>query len=61
MKIGDKVQGYTYDTDCNEILVIGTYEFITDDPEDFEQAIGIRTEDGRLFYCDEGLVRPLKA
>ena len=46
MKIGDMVQGYTYDTDCNEILVMGTYEFITDDPEDFEQAIGVRTAEG---------------
>jgi len=61
MKIGDKVKGYTYDIDENEILVTGTYEFITNDPEDYVQAIGIRTIEGQLYYCDETLVRPLKA
>jgi hypothetical protein len=61
MKIGDKVKGYTYDIDENEILVSGTYEFITNDPEDYVQAIGIRTIEGQLYYCDEALVQPLKA
>ena len=61
MQIGDKVKGYAYDNDENEILVVGIYEFITNDPDDYYQAIGIRTADGQLYYCDETLVQALEA
>ena len=61
MKIGDKVQGVTFDANFDKITVVGTYEFITNDPEDYSHEIGIRTSDGRLVYCEEGDVWPLKA
>ena len=61
MKIGDKAQGITYDVNFDKITVVGTYEFITDDPEDYSHDIGIRTSDGRLVYCEEGDVWPVKA
>jgi hypothetical protein len=61
MKIGSKVKGISYDNDCNEVEVVGIYEFRTNDPEEYQQAIGIRTGSGQLFYCDEGTVRPVKS
>jgi hypothetical protein len=61
MKIGDKVKGVSYDANFDEIMVEGIYEFITDDPEDYSHDIGIRTSDGRLVYCEEGDVWPVKA
>jgi hypothetical protein len=52
-QVGDMVQGYNYDNEGNEVLVVGAFQFRTDDPEEYIQDIVIRTADGKTVYIDE--------
>lgn len=56
-QVGEMVQGYSYDAQGNEVLVIGAFMFRTDDPEEYIQDIVVRTHDGRTVYLDEQGVR----
>ena len=56
-QVGEMVQGYSYDAQGNEGLVIGAFMFRTDDPEEYIQDIVVRTHDGRTVYLDEQGVR----
>ena len=56
-QVGEMVQGYSYDAQGNEVLVIGAFMFRTDDPEEYVQDIVVRTHDGRTVYLDEQGVR----
>jgi hypothetical protein len=56
-QVGEMVQGYSYDAQGNEILVVGAFMFRTDDPEEYIQDIVVRTHDGRTVYLDEQGVR----
>lgn len=57
--VGQLLQGETYAEDGEEVIVIGKYEFTTDDPEEYIQDIGLRLADGRLVYCSEQCVCPV--
>ena len=59
-QVGDMVQGYSYDAQGNEVLVVGAFMFRTDDPEEYIQDIVIRTADGRTVYLDEQGARPYR-
>lgn len=52
-QVGDMVQGYSYDTQGNEVLIVGAYMDTTSDPEEMIQDIIVRTADGRTVYLDE--------
>ena len=56
-QVGEMVQGYSYDAQGNEVLVVGAFMFRTDDPEEYIQDIVVRTHDGRTVYLDEQGVR----
>lgn len=56
-QVGEMVQGYSYDAQGNEVLVIGAFMFRTDDPEEYIQDIVVRTHDGCTVYLDEQGVR----
>ncbi len=56
-QVGEMVQGYSYDAQGNEVLVVGVFMFRTDDPEEHIQDIVVRTHDGRTVYLDEQGVR----
>ena len=56
-QVGEMVQGYSYDAQGNEVLVIGAFMVRTDDPEEYIQDIVVRTHDGRTVYLDEQGVR----
>lgn len=54
---GQTLKGWIYDEAGNEVEVQGTFEFRTDDPEEYIQDIVLRMPDGRLQYVDEQVVR----
>jgi hypothetical protein len=56
-KVGEMVQGYTYNQKGEEVLVVGAYQCTTDDPEEYIQDVIVRTHDGRTVYLDEQGVR----
>ena len=56
-QVGEMVQGYSYDAQGNEVLIIGAYMDTTNDPEEMIQDIILRTHDGRTVYLDEQGVR----
>ena len=47
------VKGYVYDDAGNEVLVEGEFVCRTDDPEEYNQDVVIRTSEGRFVYIDE--------
>jgi membrane protease subunit (stomatin/prohibitin family) len=57
MKIGERVYGYIINDAGEDVRVEGTYEFRTDDPEEYIQDIGVRLDNGELQYVDEQEVR----
>jgi hypothetical protein len=59
-KVGDMVQGYSYDAQGNEVLIVGAYMDTTNDPEEMIQDIIVRTADGRTVYLDEQGARPYR-
>jgi hypothetical protein len=59
-EVGDMVQGYDYDNEGNEVLVVGAFMFRTDDPEEYIQDIVIRTADGKTVYINEQEARPYR-
>ena len=59
-QVGDMVQGYSYDAQGEEVLVVGAYMTTTDDPEEYIQDVIVRTADGRTVYLDEQGVRPYR-
>lgn len=59
-QVGDMVQGYSYDEQGSEVLVVGAFMFRTDDPEEYIQDIVVRTSDGRTVYLDEQGARPYR-
>jgi hypothetical protein len=59
-QVGDMVQGYSYDAQGNEVLIVGAYMATTDDPEEMIQDIIVRTADGRTVYLDEQGARPYR-
>ena len=59
-EVGDMVQGYNYDNEGNEVLVVGAFMFRTDDPEEYIQDIVVRTAEGRTVYIDEQVARPYR-
>lgn len=59
-QVGDIVQGYSYDDRGEEVLVIGAFQFRTDDPEEYIQDIVVRTADGKTVYINEQEARPYR-
>jgi hypothetical protein len=59
-EVGDMVQGYDYDNEGNEVLVVGAFMFRTDDPEEYIQDIVVRTAEGKTVYIDEQVARPYR-
>jgi len=59
-QVGDMIQGYSYDAQGEEVLVVGAFMFRTDDPEEFIQDIVVRTADGRTVYINEQDARPYR-
>jgi hypothetical protein len=59
-QVGDMVQGYEYDNEGNEVLVVGAFMFRTDDPEEHIQDIVVRTATGKTVYIDEQVARPYR-
>lgn len=57
--VGQMLQGDSYAEDGEEVVVVGTYEFTTDDPEEYVQDVVLRTRDGRLVYVSEQTVTPV--
>lgn len=47
------VRGYVYGDNGDMVLVEGEFMFRTDDPEEYNQDIVVRTKDGRVIYIDE--------
>lgn len=59
-QVGDLVEGYVYDNAGQEVRVIGTFMFRTNDPEEYIQDIVIRTHEGKTVYIDEQDARPYR-
>jgi len=59
-QVGDLVEGLEYNSEGDEVKVIGTFVARTNDPEEIIQDIIIKTEDGRTVYIDEQVTRPHK-
>lgn len=57
-QVGDIVEGYVYNDEGEEVLVIGAFMARTNDPEEYIQDIIVRTADGRTVYIDEQVARP---
>ena len=51
--IGQTVRGYIINDQGEDVLVEGTFEFRTNDPEEHIQDIVIRLPNGHLQYIDE--------
>lgn len=56
--VGDMVQGYIYNDQDEEVLVVGAFMCYTDDPEEMYQDVIVRTSDGRTVYLDGQEARP---
>jgi hypothetical protein len=59
-QVGDMVQGRSFDAEGNEVLVVGSFMFRTDDPEEYIQDIVVRTAEGKTVYIDEQDARPYR-
>jgi hypothetical protein len=55
------VPAYVIYGDCENwndmVQITGTYEFTTDDPDEYIQDVAIRTDDGNIVYIDEQDIR----
>lgn len=56
-QIGDMVEGWVYDDQGNEVIVVGAFVARTDDPEEYIQDIIIRTAEDKIVYIDEQVAR----
>lgn len=59
-QVGDLIEGLEYNSEGEEVKVIGKFVARTDDPEEIIQDIIIKTEDGRTVYIDEQVARLAK-
>lgn len=50
---GQVLKGYIINDAGEDVLVQGTYEFTTDDPEEMIQDVVLRLPCGKLQYVDE--------
>ncbi len=56
---GDRVQGFVYNNEGEEVLVSGTYMYTTNEPGEMTQDVVIRQDNGVPIHLDEQDARPV--
>ena len=57
--VGEKLRGWVIDAKGEEVEVVGTFKFRTDDPEEMIQDI-VLDVNGKSVYVDEQCIEPFK-